>query len=473
VRIAAARWGAGRPELLAGAGAATAAGLAAIAAARPELDRPLLALVLGVALGAVAIGWPLGAAVATLLFLPFLALLRRVLILETGWESQDPLLLVGPAVVGVLVVVLFVSRGRPVTTNALSRLIVGVLVLAVVQCANPAGGGLGVGLQGLLFIGAPLLWFFVGRELATRRTVALLLVATVGIACLEALYGLLQTSKGLPEWDVLWLLANGYYALNVGGVIRAWGTFSSSAEYVLYLGTGLSVCVALALHHGRRWLVPVPLLTVALFLGSGRAAMAATTVAAIVLVSLAWLPGRTAVAAIAALLVCALLALSVAGPLLARTGAVAGNPLAAHQVAGLTDPLNPQASTAGRHTELFLDGLRSGVTHPLGFGTGTTNVASQRSERSVARPTEIDVSDTFVSLGLLGGLVYALVVALTLRLAVVRYLAHRDPLVLAVLGLLVTTLGQWLTGGHYALAPLTWFLVGWLAGGRWAGGTAR
>ena len=29
------------------------------------------------------------------------------------------------------------------------------------------------------------------------------------------------------------------------------------------------------------------------------------------------------------------------------------------------------------------------------------------------------------------------------------------------MGLLVITLGQWLNGGYYALAPLLWLLIGW------------
>jgi hypothetical protein len=32
---------------------------------------------------------------------------------------------------------------------------------------------------------------------------------------------------------------------------------------------------------------------------------------------------------------------------------------------------------------------------------------------------------------------------------------------LAVATLLVATVGQWLQGGHYAVAPLTWLLLGW------------
>jgi hypothetical protein len=462
-----------RPELLAVALGASAAAVAAVAAAEPELARPLLAGVLVAALGMAAVGRPLYAAVATLLFLPFLAGVRRLLILEAGWQSQDPLLLVAPAVAATLCVVLFVTAGRPVARDLLSKLIAGVLAVALVQTLNPAGGGPRTGVLGLLFIGAPLLWFFVGRELATRSAARVVVGAMVGIAAFQAAYGLWQTTVGLPPWDVAWLVANGYYALNVGGVIRGFGTFSSSAEYVLYLGTGIAMCAALGLTQRRAWLIPLPLLAAALFLGSGRSALVATTLALVVVAALARLPPRRAARAVVWGLAATALATAALAPALVRSGALAGNPLAEHQVAGLADPLNPSASTAGVHAQLFFGGLRSGLTQPLGYGTGTTNIAATRTAGDLARPTEIDISDAFVSLGLPGGLLYLAVVALALRLAVVRFAATREPLALAVLGLLVVTLGQWLTGGHYALAPVTWFLVGWLAGGSWVRRPAR
>ena len=462
-----------RSEHLATALGATVAAAAAVAAADPSLARPLLAGVLVAALGMAAIGRPLAAAVATLLFLPFLAGVRRLLILEAGWQSQDPLLLVAPAVVTTICVVLFVIAGRPLARDLLSKLVVGVLVVALVQTLNPAGGGPRTGVIGLLFVGAPLLWFFAGRELATRAAVRVVVFAMVAIAAFQAVYGLWQTAVGLPPWDVAWLVVNGYYALNVGGVIRGFGTFSSSAEYVLYLGTGIAMCVALGLTARRAWLLPVPLLAAALFLGSGRSAFVATTVAVVVIASLSRLPPRRALSAIAWGLAAAALAAAVLAPALVQSGALSGNALAEHQVAGIADPLNPASSTAGVHAQLFFGGLRSGFTQPLGFGTGTTNIAATRTAGDLARPTEIDISDAFVSLGLPGGLLYLGVVALSLRLAVVRYTATREPLALAVLGLLVVTLGQWLTGGHYALAPVPWFLVGWLAGGSWVARPAR
>jgi hypothetical protein len=53
------------------------------------------------------------------------------------------------------------------------------------------------------------------------------------------------------------------------------------------------------------------------------------------------------------------------------------------------------------------------------------------------------------------------VIAMVFRGVIARCLVRRDAASLAVAGLLIVTLGGWLRGGHWALAPLTWFLIGW------------
>ena len=71
------------------------------------------------------------------------------------------------------------------------------------------------------------------------------------------------------------------------------------------------------------------------------------------------------------------------------------------------------------------------------------------------------MANAFVSLGVVGGLLLLGVIGLAFQRVAAAYRATRDPLLLAVAGLLIVSLGQWLNGGHYALAPLIWFLIGY------------
>jgi hypothetical protein len=64
------------------------------------------------------------------------------------------------------------------------------------------------------------------------------------------------------------------------------------------------------------------------------------------------------------------------------------------------------------------------------------------------------------AVGLVGGLLFFGILVLSF-VGVIRRYVRGEPLALAVLALLVVMLGQWLTGGLYALLPLFWFLVGW------------
>src|SRR5437867_1092268 len=138
---------------------------------QPDRYRLLLAIALAANLLIVGVRWPRAAAVLTLLFLPFLALLRRLLIADAGWSSYDPLVLVGPLVASALIFRLLVIDQRRFERDALSKLVYALLALSVVQVFNPLGPGVLTGLGGLLFLAFPLLWFVVGRELADRRTI--------------------------------------------------------------------------------------------------------------------------------------------------------------------------------------------------------------------------------------------------------------------------------------------------------------
>src|SRR3954452_15099270 len=68
-----------------GVAGVTAATALALLVTRPELYRGLISIALLSALLATAFRWPQGAALVTLALLPGLALVRRLLIADSGW----------------------------------------------------------------------------------------------------------------------------------------------------------------------------------------------------------------------------------------------------------------------------------------------------------------------------------------------------------------------------------------------------
>ena len=443
---------------------AAAAGL--VAASRPEWYRAALAIALVVNLVVVGMKWPRAAALATLLFLPFLALVRRLLIADAGFVSNDPLLLIGPVVALFLLYRLYVVEGRR-GHDRVFKLVAALLAVAVVQVFNPvAVGGFVAAAGGLLFVGVPLLWFFVGRELGDRFSVTFLMYGTIIVGCMVAVYGLLQTQYGtIASWDQEWVDINGYSALNVrdndtGSVLRPFSTFSSNQEYAVFVAIAITFVVAFVLRRRPLVVLALPLLAVALFLAGGRGSLVLAVIAAVALLALltrSWAAGLVVVLIGVAV---AYGAASTFGEQIDRAAGVGGDAVVERNVTGILKPLDPGKSTVIGHWESILDGFVEGATNPAGQGTGATSIATNLTD-TANKDRENDLSNTFVSLGLVGGLLYVAIIILLFRTVFARYVRHRDAVSLAVAGLLVVTFGQWLNGGQYAVAPLLWFLAGW------------
>jgi hypothetical protein len=212
----------------------------------------------------------------------------------------------------------------------------------------------------------------------------------------------------------------------------------------------------------------MPILAVALFLASGRSALILAFLGVVIVAALRPRRPAAALAVTVVTLGAAFGVLHFAGSGLAASST---SSLVSHQLGGITDPLNPGSSTLLLHLQLAWDGIKGSVHHPFGQGDAVTNNAAgvnpNSSVVSQTQATEVDISNAFVALGPLGGALYLLTVLLVLWRAVAGYFAGRDAL-LAVIGVLVVALGQWLIGGDYALSPLCWLLIGAVAAGSTA-----
>jgi hypothetical protein len=428
---------------------------------QPPMIRFIAAGCIGLAAVIAAMEWPRFALIATLALLPYLAVSRRLLLEFTPWKSTDPMLILAPTVLVLVLVRLFVIERRPLGGDRVSKLMIVLLVLTFLEAFNPRGGGLSAGVAALLFTAIPLLWFFAGREFGTPRSLRILFSILVASASLIAVYGLYQTWDGLPSWDKMWVNQSGYAALDIATVIRAFGTFSSAAEYASFLGIAIVVAVAFAADR-RPYLLPaVPVLAVAVFYESGRAIIVTTCVAVVVV-----LAARTGSMARATVTMVVLLAGVVLALVLAR-GALEGasnssNALVSHQVGGLVHPLNQQQSTLKSHLGLFENGFKRGVFDPIGYGIGSTTLAGTKLGTPQGATTEVDLSNEFVATGTFGGLAYLGILIFVLIAALRNAVERRDAVSLSILGMLVAILGQWLNGGYYAVAAIVWFSIGFL-----------
>jgi hypothetical protein len=442
--------------------------LAIVAAPLPYLARfdhthALTAAVLGLILCAACLFNTRGGIIAAIFFLAVLGDYRRYAAFFQGYPTSDPLLLVAPAAAAVLLLKTTLERRRAGSASFLSRLIVVLMLLMIVSIFNPLQGGIQVGIAGALFYLAPLLWFWVGRLYASEEfsqffTFRVLL----GIGVLATLWGLYQTAFGLFGFEQQWAQQVGYAALQITNeVTRQIGFFTSSAEYQRCLLVTAAIAVAAWL--GRRsalGLLLVPVIGLAIFLSAARGPVVLFILSSIVMwavsgrSALTWGPRLLLASTVgAAALVGVLLFLSSAS-LSSRVA-----PLVNRQVEGLLDPTNPEKSTATGHAQLILEGLESGFTSPAGRGLGATTIAASKyGGQSVS--TELDLSNVMVSLGILGGVLYVVIVATVFVTALRWWSITRSPVSLAMLGICIATIGGWLIGGEYSMVAIVWFCVG-------------
>ncbi|MHB8185474.1 MAG: hypothetical protein ACYDDU_05185 [Dermatophilaceae bacterium] len=398
---------------------------------------------------------------ALLVWLPAFGMLRRlVTTLGAAGPLGDPLLLVAPAA-WVLLAAAAVSRGALRQRTALATTVLVLTGLLTISAVNPLQGGLTVGLGGLLLVVPPMLAFWVGRSLVDDRVLRRVIALVAWLALPAAAYGLIQTFAGFPSWDARWIVEDGYTALNVGGVIRAFGSFASGAEYASYLAVGFVAWLALGRGPLRLPLTmgALALLGTALWLESSRGIIVLTSVAVVLLLlARRGVPLRWALFGAVALLAALPWLVSHVAPTQSSGDTTGG--LVAHQVQGLTDPFG-QESTLPTHIAMVTNGLQQAIANPLGKGVGTVTSAAGK-YGGVVGGTEADPGNVAVAAGALGLVTYVLLVLRGLPLAYRVAARRRDGVALAALAILAVTFLQWLNGAQYAVAPLPWLMLGWL-----------
>jgi hypothetical protein len=412
------------------------------------------------------------AALLTIAFLNLLGDIRRIVAASFGQPTLDLLLLVGP---GMALVLAFPLLSRVRLRDPLSKAMIVLLVVMIGEIFNPQQGGLSVGVSGILFYIAPVLWFWIGRELASPAVVERLLYNVLfPLALAAGILGLCQNFIGFLPYEQAWIdiASKTYVVLHVGNAIRAFGFSVSSSEYAELLAMGAAGTAAAFFGSRRNWVMAFPLLVTTVVLASSRGVL----IRLLLSLTVVWAMrkgGRFRIRDLAYVGSLALLCLIAVGLMASRFNPAAGVPspqdsatqsLLAHQTGGFAHPLDPRYSTAGIHSKMILYGIKEGFTNPVGHGLGSTTLAATKFGGDPnTSSSEMDVSDMFIGLGLFGGLVYLYIVFAAIRKAFAYIQAVKLTVSLPVLAVLVSTLSTWLIGGQYSTSTVVCFLIGALA----------
>lgn len=428
----------------------------------------IAALIVGAMLAFVAYRDKVLCIFMTMAYLNFMGDIRRVVSLVAGPSPIDFLLLVAPAMAAYLAIPLFF---RLKLSDTLSKSMFYLTVIMALEIFNPKQGGIAIGISGAIFYIVPMFWFWVGRRYGTPAVAERFMYSVIlPIAAIAGLLGLCQTFVGFPPWEQAWIdsVKSTYTVLNLGGSIRAFGFSVSAAEYAMLLGFGAAASVGAWFGRRRAWVLAFPPLAVALFLASSRGVVVKMALAICAIYTLRkgrQLSGLTVIRLISVLAV-GLFGISFVASRFAtddngsRNNSATGTVIA-HQTGGLSHPFDKKYSTAGLHSQMFAGGIMEGFAYPIGHGLGTSTPAVQKFGGGDDNyGSEIDLSDMFLDLGAIGGLLYIFIFFVVLKNTIQYTQIVAPGTSLPILGLIIGTLGSWLIGGQYSTSAVMFFLIG-------------
>ncbi|MEK8126946.1 hypothetical protein WMW72_03385 [Paenibacillus filicis] len=396
-----------------------------------------------------------------LIYLPFLGFFRRMLIPVSGWSSYDPLVVFSPVIIllmGFLWMYKTYIRRQGINKEDdtyLFKLVRWMIIIDLLQVVNPLQGSILTGFGGIMFYVVPLFWMVLGRLHMTETWLRRIYGTVCVIAVISGLYGLKQINLGFTQFEEIWIDIAGYAALIVGDGSRAFSFFTNAAEYTTFLVVAIVILwVYLLRGHVVQKLCAVlflPLLMYCVFMQSSRTPVILTSLALAVITVM---HAKSKMGRVLALII---MAGMLAGAFVWISKIESSNELIAHQVNGLANPLDDEHSTAGIHVAMFVNGMIKGITNPIGHGLGFTTLAGAKMSSS-GDSSEVDLSNMMISTGVIGGLVYGLILLETLRRAF--RMSHHNTTVLIVFGILIATIGAWSNGGNYSVCAIIWLSIG-------------
>ena len=405
---------------------------------------------------------------ATFVFLLVLGDIRRIMdMIAPATAGLDLLLLIGP-LFAVYLVVPLLFRLR--VGDTVSKAVLVLMAIMILEMFNPRQGSLAVGFSGALFYIIPLFWFWIGRKYATDRMMFLLFYRVfLPIGFLDGLLGVAQAYVGFFPWEKAWALKLGSQYIYTAGHLRSFGFSTGASEFASTLLIA-SVCVVAAICAGRRaYILLLPPLIAASILASSRGLIVKLLFAFAMIWAVRGQRGRNWLPRLvfALLLGFGLTMYSASKAGGDDTGATTKQSTTAeiatkHVTKGLANPLEAKSSTAGLHWQIFVGGIVKGFTYPIGTGIGAVTLGAGKFTTGGASliSSEVDISDAFITMGFVGGFLYLFIIYRVFRLAFLY--VRQGPLLMSLsyVGVLAALIGAWLALGQYSTAPFIWFCIG-------------
>lgn len=412
--------------------------------------------------------------IGILIFLPFMAFLRRAVYFMSPYAKYDPIHLIAPALVLFIFVGIFLFDRERLSQvfqgNNLAKYVIVLLGLFVLQIFNPLQGNLFVGLGGALYYVIPIVWFFLALCYANNQLIRKLMSAIVIIGVITGAYGLYQMAFGFFSFEKYWIETGGFASLRVGGFIRAFSTFSSPEEYSRYLQ--ISAVIAFGYFLKRKnlgWFLIFAFIGISTIMTGVRSSVFGLALSVLVLLVI-WKAKdirRTFIrfALLASTFVIVMNFVPLPSSEFDYRSQSIFYTMVGHTARGFFNPVD-ERTFQGR-LNLWKRLLTEVVPrNPVGYGLGSTSIAAQKFG-GLGIGTEGYIFALFVNSGVVGGLLFLIISLAALKKGTELSIQSEGskvlaPLVLAVIAGL--TLNNIFGSSFilYSVAPIGWFLIGWM-----------
>ena len=403
------------------------------------------------------------AIIGVLLYLVVLGDLRRWLTATLGGGGgADVLLLLG----GVFALVICgnaFARQQIKFDTAMSKWVLALMAVMVLQIFNPAQGSLMAGVVGAMFVLVPFMWYWVGRTYADEaflETVLFRVVVPMGV--LAAFYGIYHALYGYLPHQQLWLEDNWFAGLGSPDNPAPISFFSNNQEHGAFLTIATVLTWAAFLKGRRTYALLLPVFFTALVLTGSRGPVVFSLLGMCTMWAAMGKDPRTWVirGGVAVLI-------GVTGLVwtLNQTAAWELDDSVQQRIGRQTQELDlsqrqpGEYSSIANHAYMMVRGYTSVVNYPLGRGIGFTTLAAGRYGTG-GFSTETELGDSFLGLGIPGGVAYHAVIFLVIVYTVRLWINTRSFIALALVGLFVSNMAGAVGGQLYAVSSIVIFCIG-------------
>ncbi len=406
--------------------------------------------------------------IALFILTPFIGLLRRIMYIFSPYVRIDLINILSDIFVLTFFIIIILVKRREIfkviKESYIGRFFTLLFILMILQMFNPSQGSILVGLGGAKFWIIPMLWFYFAlmfdKEYKVRSIFRIILV--IGVIC--SIYGIKQGLFGFANFEWKWVYAKmeieKFSSIAIHSFVRPISTFASPQEYGNYILLAFLIASGFFLKKLRLSLYFLAMIIIFYAaITEGIRGIIIMLFFGLVFQVFVYIKDKKLALLIGFFffLFYSLLISSISVTSFYHVLPVNISRVYYHVIKGIFDPFSSESTVWERFGEfIYLPRLIS--RYPFGTGLGTTTLAAWKFGSKIIG-FEIPFFSFIATTSLIGGIMYLVIIILSLKNCYVNYKETSNELYVIIFSLILT---YFVVGGLnlYSTTPIYWFLIG-------------